>query len=164
MLNNNIKNKMNFLKKYKTILLILLPVLILVLVRSAGLNHFKTDAWKHAEKSFSRSNLINSERLSQTEGKKLILNLGKDVIKHIPPEAMVKSVSTDSILNKQNIRLILNHDDPVIISSSELAVSARIWMLLSQMGVGNLYILTEDPEPEVLKYKFRPDTLARPEL
>ncbi|HUX96422.1 MAG TPA: hypothetical protein VMV47_11890 [Bacteroidales bacterium] len=155
---------MNFIKKYKPIFLILLPVLILVLVRTTGINHFKTDARKHAEKSFSRSNLITAEKLSQTGGNKLIINLEKDVIKHITSKITVKSISADSILNKQNIKLLLNHDGPVIISSSDDAVSARIWMLLSQMGVENLFILTEDPEPELLKYKFRPDTLARPEL
>ena len=155
---------MNFIKKYKIILLILIPVAILVLIRAFGSNHFMTDARKHAEASFSGSNLITTEMLSQIGGKKLIINLEKDVIKHISSEAIVKSITPDSILNKKNIKLLLNHDGPVIISSSKNSVSARIWMLLSQMGVDNLYILTEDTESEVLKYKFRPDTLVQPEL
>ena len=155
---------MNFIKKYKTVLLILVPVLILVLVRATAINHFKSDARKNAEKSFTRSNLITSEKLSQTEGKKLLINLEKDVIKHIPSEMTVLTVPSDSILSKKYMKFILNNDGPVIISSSDVSVSARIWMLLSQMGVENLYILTEDTEPEALKYKFRSDTLARPEF
>ncbi len=155
---------MDFIKKYKTILLILVPVVILVIVRVTGSDHFRTDAEKNAEKSFSRTNIITAEKISSLDGEKLLINLEKDVIKHIPAEMEVKSISPDSILNNMNIKLILNHDGAVIIFSSELAVSARMWMLLSQMGVGNLYILTEDAESEVLKYKFRPDTLVLPEL
>ena len=154
---------MNLFKKYITVLLILVPALIMVLLRLTGFNHFRTDAWKHAEKSFSRSNLITSENLSSFEGEKLFINLENDVVKHISDGISMKSISPDSILNKQNIRLFLNHNGPIIISSSEISVSARIWMILSQMGINNLFILTEDPEPEVLKYKFRPDTMARPE-
>lgn len=155
---------MKFLKKYKIVLFIILPIVALVLIRTFGSNHFMTDTRKHAEASFSGSNLITAEMLSHTAGEKLIINLEKDIIKHIPTEIIVKSITPDSILNRKNIKLLLNHDGPVIISSSENSVSTRIWMLLSQMGVDNLYILTKDAEPEVLKYKFRPDTMALPEF
>jgi len=32
------------------------------------------------------------------------------------------------------------------------------------MGFGNIYILNEGSMGESLKYKFRPDTMAEPEL
>jgi hypothetical protein len=32
------------------------------------------------------------------------------------------------------------------------------------LGYRNIYILNEDPENEILKYKFRSDTLIGPEL
>jgi hypothetical protein len=57
-----------------------------------------------------------------------------------------------------------NNDGPVLLNSSEEAVSARVWMILSQLGHSNIYIVTDDPEIEVMKNKFRPDTLIRPEL
>jgi hypothetical protein len=154
---------MDFIKKYKVILLILLPVVILVLIRSLGTNHFQSDARKHAEASFSGSNILTPEKASQLEGNKLLIIFGKDVIKH-NFSASVKSMSPDSVLSKENISLILKHDGPVILSSDDIAVAARVWMILSQMGSENLYVLSDDPQPEVLKYEFRPDTMARPEL
>ena len=154
---------MDFIKKYKTILLIIVPIVILVIIRSFGTNHFKTDARKHAEASFTRSNMLTPEKASGLEGEKLLVVFEKDVIKH-NLEGEIISLNPETILEKKNIRKIMQHKGPVVLISSEISVSVRAWMLLSQMGAGNIYILTEDPETEVLKYEFRPDTLARPEL
>ncbi len=154
---------MDFIKKHKVILIILIPIVVLVLLRTLGTNHFQTDAGKHAKPSFSGSNILTPEKASQLEGQKLLIILGKDVIKH-NFTASVKPISSDSVLVRKNLRLLLKHDGPVLLSSEDVAVAARVWMILSQMGRGNLYVLSEDPEPEVLKYEFRPDTLVRPEL
>ena len=155
---------MDLIKKYKVILLIVMPLLILVLFRAFGSDHFMTDAKKLAEPSFSRSNIIAFEKASQLPGEKLLINLEKDVIKHNLSETTEKEISPDSILYKENIRLLRRHKGPVILISSEIAVSVRIWMILSQMGMENLYVLSDDPDPEVLKYEFRPDTMVRPEF
>lgn len=154
---------MDFIKKYKVILIILIPIVILVFIRALGTNHFQTDAIKHAEPSFSGSNILTPDKVSQLEGEKLLILLGKDVIKH-NFSATVKSIPPDSVMEKENIGLLLKHNGPVLLSSEDVAVATRVWMILSQMGSENLYILSEDPEPEVLKYEFRPDTMARPEL
>jgi hypothetical protein len=154
---------MNFIKKYKTILLIIVPIVILVIIRSLGTNHFKTDARKNAEASFTRSNMLTPEKASGLEGEKLLVVFEKDVIKH-NLEGEIISLTPETILEKKNIRKIMQHKGPVVLISSEISVSVRSWMLLSQMGAANIYILTEDTEPEVLKYEFRPDTLVRPEL
>jgi hypothetical protein len=37
-------------------------------------------------------------------------------------------------------------------------------MVFGQLGYRNVYIITGNSEDEVLKYKFRPDTITRPEL
>ena len=52
----------------------------------------------------------------------------------------------------------------MILVSSENAISARVWMILSQIGIKNIFILPEEKDFEVLKNKFRPDTLSAPEL
>ncbi|HAM10500.1 MAG: hypothetical protein A2X05_05325 [Bacteroidetes bacterium GWE2_41_25] len=155
---------MNFIKKYKVILLILIPVVILVLTRALDTNHFRTDAKKLAEPSFSGSNIIIPDKVNQLNGEKLLIILGKDVIKHDLAGVVIKIIPPDSILYKENIRLIRKHDGPVILCSAENDLAIRIWMLLSQMGIENLYILSDDSEPEVLKYEFRPDTTVKPEL
>jgi hypothetical protein len=154
---------MDFLKKYKIILVILVPVVILVIIRSFGINHFMTDAMKHAGQSFSRSNIITPDKAADLEGEKLLVIFEKDVIKHDFPGEIL-SLTPETILEKKNIKKLLNHSGPVFLSSPEISVSVRSWMILSQMGAENIYVLSEDPEPEVLKYEFRSDTLARPEL
>jgi hypothetical protein len=62
-------------------------------------------------------------------------------------------------LNKNNFSLIGKHNGPVLLYSADPGLSARIWMLLSQMGRRNIYILTDSTDNEILKYKFRPDSL-----
>ena len=155
---------MNFLKKYKIILLVVIPVIIFVLIRAFSTNHFMNDARKLAEPSFSGSNIITSDKLSQLEGEKLLVILGKDTKSIEAKTDRTIRISPDSILVKENIKILRNHEGPVLLESSDNAVSVRIWMLLSQMGIRELFIVSEESEQEVLKYKFRPDTAARPEL
>jgi hypothetical protein len=127
-----------------------------------GANHFRTDAKKLAEPSFSGSNITSSAMLSQIEGDKLFINLGTEDIDLQPGNII--NISPDSILFKENLRILRKHEGPVLLCSSDYGQSVRIWMLLSQMGIGDLFILSEDTEPEILKYEFRPDTMERPEL
>lgn len=155
---------MNLLKKYKVILLIVIPVIIFVLIRAFSTNHFMNDARKLAEPSFSGSNIIRSDKLSQLEGEKLLVILGKDTKSIEAKTERTIRISPDSILVKENIKILRNHEGPVLLKSSDNAVAVRIWMLLSQMGIRDLFIVTEESEPEVLKYEFRPDTTVRPEL
>jgi hypothetical protein len=155
---------MELIRKYKVILLIVIPVAILVIFRAAGMDHFRSDAKKLAEASFSRSNIITPEKVNQIKGDKIIVNLGKDVIKHNFQSSNTFVISPDSILIKENLKMFRDHEVPILLYSAETAVSVRIWMLLTQMGFENLFILSDDSEPEALKYEFRPDTTARPEL
>ena len=153
---------MNLLNKYRVVLIIVLPILILVLIRSFSTNHFKSDAKELAGPSFNNLNIITANKINTLEGEKLILNLGE-----IPADNLTGSVlniKPDSILLKTNFRLIRKHKGPILLFSDQEGISARVWMILSQMGIRNIYILVSDNDNEVLKYKFRPDTLIRPEL
>ncbi|MCX6327093.1 MAG: hypothetical protein NT144_10660 [Bacteroidia bacterium] len=154
---------MSLIKNYKVVIAVVLPILILVLFRSFGTNHFKSDAKKWAEPSAMRSNIITIEKTGTLSGEKLFLNLddGGSGINGITRDEL--NIPSDSILCKKYLNIIRNHDGPVLLFSTETAVSARIWMILSQMGYKNIYILTNDADNEVFKSKFRPDTLIRPE-
>lgn len=155
---------MEIIKQYKIVIFIVAPILILVLIRVLGTNHFRTDARKLAEPSLSLTNIVTPDKVAHLEGDKLLINLGKDVIKHNLTGVIIKIIPPDSILLKENLKMLRRHEGPVLLSSAETSVSVRICMILSQMGLKNIFILTEDPQPEVLKYEFRPDTAVRPEL
>jgi hypothetical protein len=154
---------MNLIKKYRVIMFVVLPVLILVLIRSTGFNHFKSDSEKWAGPSLVHSNTLTSEQVSKLDGKCMILCLDKTEV----PEGItgvVHNVSSDSILTRESLKIIRSYAGPVLLYSADPALSARFWMLLSQMGCRNIYILTNNPDNEVLKYRLQPDTLPGTDL
>jgi hypothetical protein len=155
---------MNLIIKYKLVIAIVLPILILVIIRELGTNHFKGDAKRWAEPSVMRSNTLSGEQIITLPGEKLLINLGEEStgINEMAKDAL--NIPADSILSKNYLNTIRKHDGPVVLFSSEPSVSARIWMVLSQMGNKNIYILTNDANNEVFKSKFRPDTIISPEL
>jgi hypothetical protein len=155
---------MNLIKKYKIVIAVILPVLILILIKSMGTNHFSSDAKRWAETSISRSNIISFEKAVAVEGDKLIINLdeGNKTIQDLGIETI--DISDSLILDKDNLRIIKDHKGPVLLFSERTALSARIWMVISQMGCDNIFVLTSNIDGEVFKYKFRPDTTVRPEL
>jgi hypothetical protein len=153
-----------WMRKYIVVIAIVLPVLILVLIRSFGTNHFKAGAKKWAEPSVSRSNIISQDQIGDLPGKKLIINLEEKGNGLHDLKNEIVYVRPDSVLSNRNLTIIQKNSGPVLLFSSESGVSAKVWMLLSQLGYTNIYILTADPDNEVIKNKFRPDTLVRPEF
>jgi len=156
---------MELIKKYRLVIAVVLPILILVLLRSLGVNHFKNNVKRWAEPSVKQSNTIDIKQSDALSGKKLIINLDNDVIGIREIFTDAQNIPADSVLTKKYFKIIRKHDGPVLLFSSQPSISARIWMILSQMGFKNTYILTNNKDNEVFKYKFRPDTLSlRPEL
>ena len=154
---------MEFVNKYKILIIITGVTIILVLLRTLSPDHFRSDATMRAKPSVNHSMIISANQLSTLAGDILLVNLDKNEneIKNLHGKAL--NISADSVLDKGNLKKILNYKGPVLLVSSDKAVSARIWMILSQMGRSDIFILTEDPDNEVSKYKFRPDTIAKPE-
>lgn len=154
---------MRILIKYRIIFAIVIPVLILVLIRSFGVNHFKADVKKWAEPSVEESNIISKEQIENLTGEKLIINLDKEKISINNFTGRELFIPADSVLDKRNLQIIRKHSGSVLLFSSDPSVSARVWMILSQMGCTKIYILIVDKDNEVGKNKFRPDTMVRPE-
>ena len=150
---------MELIKKNKVVIAIFLILLVLILIRSSGLNHFKNDAKKWAEPSIKQANIMTIEQVGSLSGKNLIINLDKEVSQISKLTGDVQNIQADSVLNKKHINMIVKHDGPVLLFSSDPGLSARIWMILSQLGCSNTYILTDKADNEVFKYKFQPDTL-----
>jgi hypothetical protein len=154
---------MKFVIKYKTLIIITIVTIILVLFRTLSVGHFKSDAGILAQPSVNHSVIVSEKQLSTIAGDIMLLKLGSNgiLMKDIP--GIVFTVTVDSIIEKRNLKKILTHKGPVVLISSDKGVSARVWMILSQMGRRDIFILTDDPDNEVFKNIFRPDTLNRPE-
>ncbi len=155
---------MEIVKKYKWVIIVVLPVLILVVIRSTGIYRFRSDANKWAEPSVNSSNIISSEQLAEIKGDAIIINLDGEKRDFRSEGFKSITISEDSILIKANLRIIKGHSGPALLYSEDLSKQARVWMVLSQLGNKNIFILTDKQDDEVMKYKFRPDTIVRPEL
>jgi len=149
---------MEIIKNNKVVIVLVVILLVLVIIRSTSVNHFQSDAKRWAEPSVSQSNIITLENVKLLTGKKLII-LDKNSSSPGEITGDVQNIPADSVLSKIYISLIKNHNGPVLIFSMDQGLSARIWMILSQMGCQSVYIYTKTSDNELLKYKFRPDTI-----
>lgn len=154
---------MELIKKYKIVILILLPVVVLVILRMSGTNSFKPDAARWAEPSFSGANVITTEKAATLTEKILVINFDSEQ-KSFPGGSEIVEVTSDSAIGKDLIKRIKGFEGVILIYSSDISEAAAVWMILSQMGMKNIMVLTDDKDNEALKYKFRPDSLAQPEL
>jgi hypothetical protein len=155
---------MNLINRYRILIAVILPVLILLMLKTCRSGSFKYDAKKWSEPSFDDSNVIIGTKIGTLSGEKLIVKLDNNYIKLDEKAAAIVHIAPDSVLSRKYLNKIRYHKGPVLISSSDPALSARIWMVISQTGCNNLYIMTSSNDNEVHKNEFRPDTLVSPEL
>ena len=151
---------MKHLRPYLLVILIVLPVIVLVLIRAFAPGGFKPDAHKLAEASFTGANLLNREQVAALSSKPLIVKLVNEDASQINPSSDTLFIAAARLLDKENLKAIHAHQGPVLLVSDDPAISAKAWMILSQMGYRDLFVLAEKDSIEVLKYKFRPDTAA----
>jgi hypothetical protein len=134
---------MKFLKLYRFALIIFLMIVALVLLRSFSRTGFRYDAARWAEASVDGSNFLTLDQLSALKGEIMLLNLGSEA--DLPDELKGKavSVSPESITGKEKLKQIRSHRGPLILYSANGSVSARVWMILSEMGMKNVFILSD---------------------
>jgi rhodanese-related sulfurtransferase len=154
---------MERLKQFKYIAMLILAVMILVLFRATGADNFKPGAERLAAPSALRTNLISTDKMESLPGNKLIVLLSENIPAPENTKISAVVIPAPTILDKKNLKLIRKNNGPVLLYSDETATSAKVWMILSQLGLKDIYILTAGNE-EVFKNEFRPDTLIRPEL
>lgn len=134
---------MKFLKQYRIVLAAFFLVFILVMIRTISPGNFKYDAVRWAKPSATGSNIISEAQLNALTGRKLIVDLGTEPGSGSRFGDNTVRMKPGSVLDKTNIRLIRKNGGPVILYSEDTSEAARIWMVLSEMGVKDLYILSE---------------------
>ncbi len=102
--------------------------------------------------------------MNSITGKILIVKLDSSINPAYKVTGNILYIRPESILLKKNLNAIRKFSGSILINSERPDVSARVWMLLSQMGIRNLFILASDTDNEAFKNEFRPDTLVQPEL
>lgn len=133
---------MKLLKQYSFILIVFLLMVVLVLFRLFSRTGFRYDAARLAESSVQGTNIVyQNQPAPPMDGAVVVLNLEGDTrsLGKLQDEAV--TVSPESITDKNILNLIRTHKGPVLIYSDDSSVSARVWMVLAEMGMENVYIL-----------------------
>ena len=135
---------MKFIKQYWLFLTIVVLVVAMVLIRSFSRNSFRYDASRWVAASADGSNLMTPEQAAEAGDQMLLVSLGNTP----EPAGQFKErsvmISPEVILDRENIRLIRKNKGPVVLTSGDASVSARVWMVLSELGMKNIYILSEE--------------------
>jgi hypothetical protein len=139
---------MKLLRQYWLVLSIILLAVILVLIRTYSHN-FRYDAVRWAEPSVHGSNILTKDQIAAMNSDILLITLGNEdpAIENLQDKTL--KLNPESIIEKTNLSLIKKNKGPVILFSDDNSVSARVWMVLSEMGIKNVYILRDDSKNEL---------------
>jgi rhodanese-related sulfurtransferase len=151
------------MRKYYIVLFLVLPILILVLIKTLCTGNFRNDAARWVQPSVKQSNMVTHAMLSTFTGNTLMVNLSERGDLLIKQDHAI-NIPAKFILDKNYQKKLRAFKGAILLVSENPAISARVWMLLSQMGFTNVYILSNEEGTDVFKYKFRSDTLTGPEL
>ena len=143
-----IGNQMKFLRQYWIVLSIILLAVILVLIRTYGHN-FRYDAVRWAEPSVHSSNIITEDQIAGMNSYVLLITLGNEAPAIEQLQDKILKLNPESVLEKTNLSLIRKNNGPVILYSEDASVSARVWMVLSEMGLKNIFILRDESKDEL---------------
>ncbi|HPE76157.1 MAG TPA: hypothetical protein P5210_09155 [Draconibacterium sp.] len=141
----------------KIVLLILLVVLILVLVKTLGKNGFKQDAKIAVETVSSNNFLVLPNDLKNKEKQYLIVSLDESSSQQFENSV---NIPFEKLLDDKNLQKLKETESNILLVSADNSISAKAWVILNQLKIRNVYILSTEENPEVLKYEFQPDTLT----
>lgn len=145
----------------RIISIVIMTLLLLVIIRWNNPGFFRDDAGKWAKSAVNGKNVIGSHQLAVME-KALLIVLDSTQIIRVSATENKLVVDPEKITGKDFIKKLREFRGAKVLISPEPVIAAKAWMILSQLGVTNLYLL-DDNHNEKLKYDFRPDTI-RPEI
>jgi hypothetical protein len=149
---------MGNMKNLKIVLLVLAAVLALVLVKSVLNNGFKQDVATAVEAVSSKNYMILPNDLKHAEKQYLIIDLEESGSSRF--ENSVK-ISFEKLLEDSSLEKLKEAESKILLVSTDNSVAAKAWVILNQLDFENVFILSNEENPEVLKYEFQPDTAAK---
>lgn len=151
---------MSLLKHLKLVIFVLAAVLMLVIVRILDQNPFKERAVSALEIIRDNRNLITLPQLQGLSAPYLVIDLSNKPDDSIQFKHTIQ-ISFEALLNEANRKAMNEFQGVLILYSEDVATISKAWIILNQLGYKNLLILMNDKNPEILKYKFQPDTTVR---
>lgn len=137
------------------ILGVLVLLLILVLVRTFNSNLFK----RNVNEALTDTNevTISVQELNNLQEDYFIVEL--DAVNQRFPNSM--AIPFNQLLLKENKEKLESLDGNILLYSVDIATSSKAWVILNQLEFKEVFILSEEKNPEALKYEFQPDTTIR---
>lgn len=171
------------MKQKTKLILILAPIiiiLILVIIKSLDKNTFNLTAKETLDLSLEPGHIlsINELKTLRNADNILILDLREASDFKANHLSNARNIPFQFILQRADNEKDIKESNKTVLYSDSIEKTTKAWTLLTQMGYRNLYILdipgdlisenifekdTVIPGDEVLKYKFRPDSLIEPE-
>jgi hypothetical protein len=131
--------------EYKYVLAAVAVLAVLVLIRTLNPCIFRYDAVKWAEPSVTGGNIVSPDNLQAIGNDILFVILDADCQVPDMAGAVRLATSPGDLLRGENLRKIRKNKGPVVLCSEDISVSSRVWMVLSETGIRELYILKKDP-------------------
>lgn len=138
-------SNMRTFREYKYVLAAVIFLAVLAAVRALNPAIFRYDAVKWAETSVAGENIISADRLASAGDDILLVRLDADCMAPEITGAAILAAAPGDLFSGDNIKKIRRNKGPVVLCSRDASVSARAWMILSETGIRNLYILKKDP-------------------
>lgn len=148
---------MKNLKEFALVIGLLLIVTALVFFRASNKNRFSGTTGDIAETLKNESVFIEAENLQMNDY--LVVELGENSNNGKFPAAV--KVTFEGLTDKDFREQLESSEKKILLTGNE-PQTAKAWVILNQLGVKNLFILTEMKKPEMLRYTFNPDTLKTP--
>jgi hypothetical protein len=148
-------NAMKNLKEFTLVIGLLLVVTALVILRVSNKSRFSGTTQNIVETLKNEPVFIRSENLQFSDY--LVVELGENSNVAKFPSSI--KVSFEG-LTDNNFRKQLITSEKKILLTGEESQAAKAWVILNQLGVENLFILSEKENPEALRYTFIPDTTS----
>jgi len=146
------------IKRYG-ILIITLVVVILVLLTQVPGKSFRPGAENIALPALAGSNTISYDYLMSIEKGTLLVSSGSFAAE-TGSKLDVMIFDRDELCTAKFLRSLGRSSSPLVIADEDQTLEAKVWMILSQMGVEKLFIYQEDDSEMSLKHEFRPDTIV----
>ena len=142
-------------KNITWILGVLLVLVVLVLVRTFKPNLFKRNV-REALKTTTEMT-VSVQELSALKDSYNIVEL--DAENQRFQNSVV--IPFDQLLETESKEKLTSLDGKILLYTNNIATSSKAWVILNQLEFEEVYVLSDEENPEVLKYKFQPDTTIR---
>ena len=150
---------MGKLKDLKIVLFILLIVLVLVIAKTTGKNRFKQDAKNAIEVITSNNFSVSLTDFRAAENQFLVVDLSESGSIQIQFDNSMK-VTFEKLIDETLIQKLKETEKKILLVSEDNSLAIKSWVILSQLGFKNIFVLSDVENAEVLKYKFQPETSA----